>query len=96
MNTPHHLCLPVPSNKHPNHNPPHPHTEAKAALRNFLLANEANKAVKAAEKERAAQEDAYYKEAWAAQLDKQDRERRERWVNNGAWVGAWVGPAGCW
>jgi hypothetical protein len=53
-------------------------TEAKQALRDFLLANEANKAVREATKLAGWEEDAHYQAAWRELLDKQDRERTER------------------
>lgn len=48
------------------------------ALRTFLSRNEENKALKEAAKLKAWQEDAYYQAAWTQQLDKQDRDRRDR------------------
>eukprot|EP00983_Pelagomonas_calceolata_P029641 928703-Pelagomonas_calceolata.AAC.5 len=51
---------------------------AKNALKQYLLQNEANKAIKQRAKEAQWEEDAYYKKAWEEVLDKQEKDRVER------------------
>lgn len=46
----------------------------------YLMSNESNKILKQQAKERAWAEDEYYKKAWEAVLDKQEKERTDRWV----------------
>ncbi len=53
---------------------------AKKALYEFLHQNEANKAIKEQAKREAWEEDAYFQQAWRDVLDKQDRERTERYA----------------
>jgi len=55
---------------------------AKVALKEYLLSNEVNKKLKEEAKHKAWEEDQYYKEAWEAVLDKQERERKERLTRN--------------
>uniref|UniRef100_A0A7R9YSI7 Trichohyalin-plectin-homology domain-containing protein n=1 Tax=Chlamydomonas euryale TaxID=1486919 RepID=A0A7R9YSI7_9CHLO len=50
--------------------------ENKESLERFLKGNEENKALRALEKERVNAENEYYKEAWQAQLDKQEAQRK--------------------
>jgi hypothetical protein len=45
-----------------------------------LEQNEENKTLKEQAKLAAWEEDAYFQAAWREVLDKQDRDRRERWV----------------
>ena len=58
--------------------------QAKNALRKYLAANEENKAVRQLEKERGWAEDAHYQKAWEAVLDKQEKERTDRWAAQGS------------
>eukprot|EP00200_Dunaliella_tertiolecta_P006113 CAMPEP_0202339238 /NCGR_PEP_ID=MMETSP1126-20121109/1188_1 /ASSEMBLY_ACC=CAM_ASM_000457 /TAXON_ID=3047 /ORGANISM="Dunaliella tertiolecta, Strain CCMP1320" /LENGTH=477 /DNA_ID=CAMNT_0048929765 /DNA_START=229 /DNA_END=1662 /DNA_ORIENTATION=- len=55
---------------------------AKNALKQYLLQNEANKAIKQRAKEAQWEEDAYYKKAWEEVLDKQEKDRVERLKRN--------------
>lgn len=57
-------------------------TAAKEQLVTFLKGNEANKAIREAEKQRQAEEDAYYKAAWEAKLDKQEADRKALLTKN--------------
>jgi adenosine deaminase len=53
-------------------------SEAKRALKEYLLQNETNKALKEEAKKAAWEEDQHYKAAWEAVLDKQEKERTDR------------------
>lgn len=52
--------------------------EAKQSLKDFLLQNEENKAIREAEKQKRWAEDAEYQQKWQEQLDRQERERLAR------------------
>jgi hypothetical protein len=73
------------------HTPLPTSTEAKRALKEYLLQNEANKAIKEEAKKAAWEEDLHYKAAWEAVLDKQERERTDRCVGEGVGGSRWGG-----
>ncbi|KAF5828800.1 hypothetical protein DUNSADRAFT_17079 [Dunaliella salina] len=54
----------------------------KNVLRQYLLQNEENKAIKQREKEAQWEEDAHYKKAWEEVLEKQEKDRVERLKRN--------------
>ncbi len=58
--------------------PPPPPTPPPQSLKDFLLQNEENKAIREAEKQKRWAEDAEYQKKWQEQLDRQERERLAR------------------
>lgn len=71
--------------------PPPPPTPPPQSLKDFLLQNEENKAIREAEKQKRWAEDAEYQQKWQEQLDRQERERLARCGGVGVRVGLGAG-----